>query len=43
MTDHGIIHSYSHVGKVVEHALWTMNGIAAFVQPTAIHILWSGE
>lgn len=21
MTDHGIIHSYSHVGKVVEHAL----------------------
>ena len=36
MTDHGIIHSYSHVGKVVEHALdaeWERRICAAYRYP----------
>lgn len=36
MTDHGLIHSYSHVGKVVEHALdaeWERRICAAYRYP----------
>ena len=36
LTDHGLIHSYSHVGKVVEHALdaeWERRICAAYRYP----------
>lgn len=41
VTDHGIIHSYSHIGKVVEHALdeeWSRRVCAAYRYPYFVEL-----